>query len=270
MAENSNPRGGARRGAPFVVTKADASASSSSYHLSSDVHSIGRVFGEESSQAEQSLREEERSSLRPDGSVDLATAQLRSMLAPSAEQLRNANLEIERLSRLLEVEMGRWQNQKLKLEEEIRILRRESKMIASASIVSPPPAAHKLLCVGPEAVSLATGQHYVLGLTGGPLEEATALLQRLGATVVDADEVALQVATKGSQLYNDLVNEFGPTVVLDRQTAEIRREGLDARRAAKFDKVWHTVGMLLCAHFDLSPNSKDDDGSRGRRERAAA
>ncbi len=243
MTENVDPRRGPHRASTFAVVKAEeASISTSSCHLSSDLQSIGRVFGEDSSLVDQSLRDEAGSLSRPDATseCDLATAQLRALLVPSSEQLRNAQLEIQRLSRLLEEEVARGRQQKQKLEDEIRAMKRESRLVAQACVVSPPPSkpgAAAGIGTGAASPTAEASGHYLIGLTGPGMEEAAAVLAQLGAAVVDADATALLLTAKGAPLYNELVNEFGPGAVLDRQTAELRREGLDTKRAAKFDKV---------------------------------
>jgi dephospho-CoA kinase len=234
MTENVDPSRRPLRVSTSALVKAEASVSTSSCHLSSDLHSIGRVFGDDSSLVDQSLG---GSMARPEtnSECDLATAQLRALLVPSSEQLHNAQLEIQRLSRLLEQEVARGRQQKQKLEEDIRVLRLESKMAAQASVISPPSKPGAGVAGALPAVEAAG--HYLIGLTGPGTEEAVSVFAQLGAAIVDADAVALQLTAKGAQLYNDLVNEFGPGAILDRQTAELRREGLDARKAAKFDKV---------------------------------
>ena len=244
MAENADPRrattlGFAHRPPNVLVSRSSLAAnyagqqpsSSTSFdqksycsvgELSADMRSIDRVFNE----GESSLTMPHVAT----ADCDLQTAQLRSMLeSRDAQALRNSQLEIARLSNVLEEEMEKWANQKQKLEEEVRRLKQAEKSFASC-ILSPPTSTSAR-----KSLLQSESDRYVIGLTGVLLNDATRHFKTMGATIVDADDISLRISAKGTSLYNEFILEFG-TSVLDRQTAEIRREGLDAKRMAKFDR----------------------------------
>lgn len=71
---------------------------------------------------------------------------------------------------------------------------------------------------------------FVIGLTGNIATGKSAvsgMLARLGATVIDADEVAHQVMERGTAVWQSIVDEFGDAI-LDRQ-GHISRPRLGAR-----------------------------------------
>ena len=79
----------------------------------------------------------------------------------------------------------------------------------------------------------------VVGLTGGIAtgkSTVSAMLRRMGATVIDADEATRAVQAPGTEGLRRLAQEFGPTIVtadgeLDRaRLAEIAFNDPDARR----------------------------------------
>lgn len=119
------------------------------------------------------------------------------------EALRNANLEVARLSKLLEAEIARADHQKSKLEEEIRILKRESKFHNLPCILSPPSRRGSTMTVAPTPPHPSASRkygRYVIGLTGEDLDDAVGIFQQLGATVVDVDTMAVGLCQPGSTL----------------------------------------------------------------------
>jgi hypothetical protein len=121
----------------------------------------------------------------------------RSSQSHVATQLHNAQLEIQRLSNLLEKEILRAGQQKSKLEDEIRSLKRESKFQNLPCILSPPQRRQSQA-----AAAIATAPsaprdhgHYVIGLTGDSLDNAVSVFSCLGATIVDVDEVSVKLCS---------------------------------------------------------------------------
>ncbi|MGI6515036.1 MAG: dephospho-CoA kinase [Syntrophomonadaceae bacterium] len=57
---------------------------------------------------------------------------------------------------------------------------------------------------------------FIIGLTGGIASgksTVTDILRELGLPVIDADQVAREIVEPGQRAYNEIVREFGPTVV---------------------------------------------------------
>ncbi|MGE5543946.1 MAG: dephospho-CoA kinase [Bacillota bacterium] len=57
---------------------------------------------------------------------------------------------------------------------------------------------------------------FIIGLTGGIASgksTVSAMLQELGLPVIDADQVAREIVEPGQRAFNEIVREFGPTVV---------------------------------------------------------
>jgi dephospho-CoA kinase len=91
-----------------------------------------------------------------------------------------------------------------------------------------------------------TGRQYVIGLTGNIAtgkSSVAAILGRLGARVLDADVVAHEVMRGGTDVYQRVVDEFGPSVL--HQDGEIDRKRLgavvfaDARAMARLEAIVH-------------------------------
>jgi dephospho-CoA kinase len=65
----------------------------------------------------------------------------------------------------------------------------------------------------------------LIGLTGGIASgksTAAAILRRLGAAVVDADELSRQVVRPGNEAWQEIVDAFGP-VLLENQTLDRKK-----------------------------------------------
>ena len=61
----------------------------------------------------------------------------------------------------------------------------------------------------------------VIGVTGnsgsGKSEIARILAQRIDADIIDADEVVKEMSIKGSSYYNEIVKEFGSSILLNNR-----------------------------------------------------
>jgi dephospho-CoA kinase len=63
----------------------------------------------------------------------------------------------------------------------------------------------------------------LVGLTGGIASgksTVAAILQRLGAEIINADELAREVVQPGREAWQDIVNEFGSAVLQEDQTID--------------------------------------------------
>jgi len=95
---------------------------------------------------------------------------------------------------------------------------------------------------------------YFIGLTGAIAAGKTNIgkdLESLGAGLIDCDLFAHQVYKKGSEVYSNIVHEFGPDIV-DQDTQEIVRRKLgqivfnDSSLKAKLEKiVWPATNLLV-------------------------
>jgi hypothetical protein len=114
--------------------------------------------------------------------------------------LGNANLEIERLTRLLETEIERSSMQKSKLEEEIRSLKQQTKFHNMPCILSPPSRRGSSVASVPQPSAVRKHGHYVVGLTGDWTDNVVEIFSRLGATIVDVDSMSLGLCSAGGSV----------------------------------------------------------------------
>lgn len=66
----------------------------------------------------------------------------------------------------------------------------------------------------------------MVGLTGGIASgksTVAAILQRLGAVIINADELAREVVQPGADAWQEIVKAFGPAVLQDNQTLDRRK-----------------------------------------------
>jgi dephospho-CoA kinase len=66
----------------------------------------------------------------------------------------------------------------------------------------------------------------LIGLTGGIASgksTAAAILRRLGAAVVNADELSREVVRPGNQAWQEIVHAFGPSVLLEDQALDRKK-----------------------------------------------
>ncbi len=66
----------------------------------------------------------------------------------------------------------------------------------------------------------------LLGLTGGIAtgkSTVSTLLKRLGAKVIDADELAREVVRPGQEAWREIIDAFGPTVVTEEGSIDRKR-----------------------------------------------
>ncbi len=86
----------------------------------------------------------------------------------------------------------------------------------------------------------------VIGLTGGIASGkslVTALFRKLGASVISADEISRQVEQPGTEVFRDLVEAFGTTVLRPDGTLDRKRLGelifRDATARARLNAITH-------------------------------
>lgn len=95
------------------------------------------------------------------------------------------------------------------------------------------------------------GGRYLIGLTGNIAtgkSTVAAMLAQLGATVIDADKVAHQVMRRGGQVYERIVDAFGPAVVAADGEIERQRLGYivfsDPEALRRLERIVHpAVGV---------------------------
>jgi dephospho-CoA kinase len=66
----------------------------------------------------------------------------------------------------------------------------------------------------------------LIGLTGGIASgksTAAAILRRLGAAIVNADELSREVVRPGNQAWQEIVHAFGPSVLLEDQALDRKK-----------------------------------------------
>ena len=66
----------------------------------------------------------------------------------------------------------------------------------------------------------------MIGLTGGIASgksTAAAILRRLGAAIVNADELSREVVRPGNQAWQEIVHAFGPSVLLEDQALDRKK-----------------------------------------------
>ncbi|EAX47995.1 dephospho-CoA kinase [Thermosinus carboxydivorans Nor1] len=87
---------------------------------------------------------------------------------------------------------------------------------------------------------------YVIGLTGGigsGKSTVSAMLQELGAVIIDADEIAREVVATGKPAWREIKDEFGLGVL--NGNGSINRKALgeivfsDAKQRAKLEAITH-------------------------------
>ena len=170
-------------------------------------------------------------------------------------KLQNSQAEVQRLQRVLEDEMTRSAEQRAKLEAEVREYRKLTRLTSTTAVRSPPSAQRRRDSHAGNATAtggMTIDDHYlpvsayVIGLTGNLASGKTTaceMLSRLGATVIDADALALELQQKGQETYEAIVDLFGPGI-LDND-GEINRERLrrlvfgDKRKLRSFEKLMH-------------------------------
>jgi dephospho-CoA kinase len=167
--------------------------------------------------------------------LELATQRAKSIEAASVDSvaLTNSQLEIERLKHLLEDEMNRQAEKYSKLEKEFLELKHMKKLATAASIKSPPASRRRNSVRSPYINTagdkyLPVGGRYLIGLTGGLASGKSTvgeMLAELGATVIDADQLAAELQQKGQDTYHAIVSAFGAEI-LNPETQEICREKL--------------------------------------------
>jgi dephospho-CoA kinase len=86
----------------------------------------------------------------------------------------------------------------------------------------------------------------VVGLTGGVATGKSLVseeFKRLGAPVIDADAVAREVTAKGEDVYNGIVEEFGPSILAPDGSIDRRRLGrivfADQSKLALLNRLTH-------------------------------
>ncbi|MBE9529329.1 MAG: dephospho-CoA kinase [Proteobacteria bacterium] len=86
----------------------------------------------------------------------------------------------------------------------------------------------------------------IVGLTGGVATGKSVIadeLARLGAVIIDADRVGHEIIEPGTEAYAEVVEEFGPGVVLPGGAIDRKALGKivfgDARQLAKLNSITH-------------------------------
>ncbi len=98
---------------------------------------------------------------------------------------------------------------------------------------------------------------YVIGLTGGIASgksTVSRILKRLGAAIIDADEIARELAAPQGPLWRVFVNHFGETVLQADDSLDRRKIGeivfSDKREKKWIDEVSHPM-IKACVEKEL-------------------
>ncbi len=193
-----------------------------------------------------------------------ADAQITQLAADKTREVEEAvqsgRSEVARLGRLLEDEIARSRVYKKRMDEELKEARRVHRNAIDTELNSMQQQRHRSnsnaaitprqsnATVAPQTMQMPEGK-YVIGLTGNKCSGKTAvaaMLQELGASVVDADRLLLELQAPGTPTYRALVEALG-VGVLEGATdgAPINRDELarvvfgDASKMHALERVMH-------------------------------